>query len=83
MREDAAEQYLSYKLIDSNQDWNHHRVHLLTMIRVMKANGTRWGKPLGVAAQPPLSKSFWRRWSARPLLLRRAQSPQLLLQKKW
>jgi hypothetical protein len=21
MREDAAEQYLSYKLIDSNQDW--------------------------------------------------------------
>jgi hypothetical protein len=33
MREDAAEQYLSYKLIDSNQDWkakwfyitNHHR----------------------------------------------------------
>jgi hypothetical protein len=50
MREDAAEQYLSYKLIDSNQDWNHHRVHLLTMIRVMKANGTRWGKPLGVAA---------------------------------
>jgi hypothetical protein len=32
MREDAAEQYLSYKLIDSNQDWkakwfyvtNHH-----------------------------------------------------------
>jgi hypothetical protein len=33
MREDAAEQYLSYKLIDSNQDWkakwfyvtNHHQ----------------------------------------------------------
>jgi hypothetical protein len=32
MREDAAEQYLAYKLIDSNQDWkakwfyitNHH-----------------------------------------------------------
>jgi hypothetical protein len=32
MREDVAEQYLSYKLIDSNQDWkakwfyvtNHH-----------------------------------------------------------
>jgi hypothetical protein len=32
MREDAAEQYLSYKLIDSNKDWkakwfyvtNHH-----------------------------------------------------------
>jgi hypothetical protein len=32
MREDATEQYLSYKLIDSNQDWkakwfyvtNHH-----------------------------------------------------------
>jgi hypothetical protein len=38
---------------------------------------------LGVAAQPPLSKSFWRRWSASPLLLKRALSPQLQLRKKW
>jgi hypothetical protein len=46
MREDAAEQYLSYKLIDSNQDWkakwfyvtNHH---------------PELPKPSGEAAQTP------------------------------
>jgi hypothetical protein len=72
------------------------RVHLLTMnfpclqelppteplIRVTKASGTRWGNPLGVVAQPPLSKSSWRRWCASPLLLKGARSPQPLLQKK-
>jgi hypothetical protein len=30
----------------------------------MRASGTRWGSPLEVVAQPPLSKSSWRRWSA-------------------
>jgi hypothetical protein len=39
------------------------------------------GKQLEVAAQPPLSKSSWRRWSASPLLRRRARNP-LLLQKR-
>jgi hypothetical protein len=41
------------------------------------------GGSLGVVAQPPLSKSSWRRWSASPLLVKRARSPQLPLQKKW
>jgi hypothetical protein len=41
-----------------------------------------WGKPLGVAAQPSLSKNFWRRWSASPPLLRRAWNPPLLLRKR-
>jgi hypothetical protein len=50
---------------------------------VTKASGTRWGNPLGVVAQPPLLKSFWRSWSASPLLLKGARSPQLLLLKKW
>jgi hypothetical protein len=72
------------------------QVHLLTMnvpclqelplrsplIRATKASGIRWGKPLGVAAQPPLSKNFWRRWSAITLLLRREQNPLLLLWKR-
>jgi hypothetical protein len=34
-----------------------------------------------VVAQHPLSKSFWRRWSANPLLLRGARNPLLLLLK--
>jgi hypothetical protein len=37
------------------------------------------GKPLGVTAQPPLSKNSWGRWSASPLLRKRAQNPLLLL----
>jgi hypothetical protein len=48
----------------------------------MKASGTRWGRPLEVVAQPPLSKNFWRRWSASPLLPRGARNPLLLLQKR-
>jgi hypothetical protein len=44
--------------------------------RATKASGTRWGNPLGVVAQPPLSKSSWRRWSDSPLLLKGARSPQ-------
>jgi hypothetical protein len=32
MREDAAEQYLSYKLIDSNQDWKASGSTSLTTI---------------------------------------------------
>jgi hypothetical protein len=52
------------------------------LIRAMKASGTRWGKPLGVAAQPPLSKNFWRSCSASPLLLKRERNPLLLLRKR-
>jgi hypothetical protein len=37
---------------------------------------------LGVKAQPPLSKNFWRSWSASPLLLRRERNQVLLLQKR-
>jgi hypothetical protein len=40
------------------------------------------GRSLVVKAQPPLSKSFWRRWSASPLLLKGAQNPSLLLLKR-
>jgi hypothetical protein len=53
------------------------------LMRATKASGTRWGNPLGVVAQPPLWKSSWRSWSASPLLLKGARSPQPLLLKKW
>jgi hypothetical protein len=36
------------------------------LIRATKASGTQWGNPLRVVAQPPLSKSSWRKWSASP-----------------
>jgi hypothetical protein len=52
-------------------------------MRAMKASGILWGNPLGIVAQPPLLKSFWRSWSASPLLLKGAWSPQPLLLKKW
>jgi hypothetical protein len=48
-----------------------------------KASGTQWGSPLGVVAQPPLLKSFWRSWSASPVPIKRARNPQLLLRKEW
>jgi hypothetical protein len=48
-----------------------------------KGEWTRWGNPLGVVDQPPLLKSYWRSWSASPLLLKGARSPQPLLLKKW
>jgi hypothetical protein len=53
------------------------------LIRAMKASGTQWGSPLGVVAHPPLSKSSWRSWSASPLLLRGAWSPQPPPLRKW
>jgi hypothetical protein len=52
-------------------------------MRATKASGIRWGNPLGIVAQPSLLKSFWRSWSASPLLLKGAWSPQPLLLKKW
>jgi hypothetical protein len=52
-------------------------------MRATKASGIRWGNPLGVVAHPPLLKSSWRRWSASPLLLEGAWSPQPTPQKKW
>jgi hypothetical protein len=45
-------------------------------MRATKASGTRWVNPLGVVAQPPLWKSYWRSWSASPLLLKGARNPQ-------
>jgi hypothetical protein len=41
------------------------------------------GEPAGSRIPAPLLKSFWRSWSASPLLLKGAQSPQPLLLKKW
>jgi hypothetical protein len=38
MREDAAQQYLSYKLIDSNQDWKSVR-HGYPWVPTDQANG--------------------------------------------
>jgi hypothetical protein len=52
-------------------------------MRATKVNGTRWGNPLGVVAQPPLLKSFWRNWSASPLLIKSARNLQLPLRKEW
>jgi hypothetical protein len=53
------------------------------LIRATKESVTQWGSRLGVVAQPPLLKSYWRNWSASPLLLKGARSPQPLLLKKW
>jgi hypothetical protein len=72
------------------------RVHVLTMKfpclqempppePVEQGDEGEWdtvGEPLEAVAQPPLSKSSWRRWSASPLLLRGAQNPPLLLRKR-
>jgi hypothetical protein len=65
MREDAAEQYLSYKLIDSNQDWkarwfyvtNHHP-----------------GLPKPSGRQP--RHRDW--WNTEPTMQERIQLPELL-----
>jgi hypothetical protein len=65
MREDAAEQYLSYKLIDSNQDWkakwfyvtNHHP-----------------GLPKPSGKQP--RHRAW--WNTEPTMLEGIQLPELL-----
>jgi hypothetical protein len=40
------------------------------------------GEAAGSRSPAPLSKNFWRRWSASPLLLRRARDPLLLLRKR-
>jgi hypothetical protein len=40
------------------------------------------GEVAGSRSPAPLSKSFWHRWSASPLLLRGAQNPPLLLLKR-
>jgi hypothetical protein len=65
MREDAAEQYLSYKLIDSNQDWkaklfyvtNHH---------------PELPKPSGKQAK------YWLWWNLEPTMQEGLQLPELL-----
>jgi hypothetical protein len=65
MREDAAEQYLSYKLIDSNQDWkakwfyvtNHHP-------ELRKPNGKQ-----------PKHRSWW---NSEPTMQEGLQLPELL-----
>jgi hypothetical protein len=69
MREDAAEQYLSYKLIDSNQDWkakwfyvtNHH---------------PELPKPSG---KQPKHRSWW---NSEPTMQERIQLPELLVKIK-
>jgi hypothetical protein len=40
------------------------------------------GEAAGSHSPTPLSKSSWRRWSARPLLLWGARNPLLLLRKR-
>jgi hypothetical protein len=65
MRENAAEKYLSYKLIDSNQDWkakwfyitNHHP-----------------GLPMSSGKQP--KHRPW--WNTEPMMQERIQLPELL-----
>jgi hypothetical protein len=65
MREDAAEQYLSYKLIDSNQDWkakwfyvtNHH---------------PELPKPIG---KQPKHRSWW---NSEPMMQEGLHLPELL-----
>jgi hypothetical protein len=52
-------------------------------MRATKVSGTQWGSRLGVVAQPPLLKIYWRNWSACPLLLKGARSPQPPPLKKW
>jgi hypothetical protein len=69
MREDAAEQYLSYKLIDSNQDWkakwfyitNHH-----------------FGLPKPSGKQP--RHRAW--WNTKPTMQEGIQLPELLVRIK-
>jgi hypothetical protein len=69
MREDAADQYLSYKLIDSNQDWkvkwfyitNHH---------------PELPKPSG---KQPKHRSWWNR---EPTMQESIQLPELMLKIK-
>jgi hypothetical protein len=36
--------------------------------RATRACGPQWGNRREAGVQPPLSKNFWRSWSARPLL---------------
>jgi hypothetical protein len=52
-------------------------------MRETKASGIQLGSRLGVIAQPPLLKSYWRNWSASPLPLKGAQSPKASLLKRW
>jgi hypothetical protein len=69
MREDAADQYLSYKLIDSNQDWkakwfyitNHH---------------PELPKPSG---KQPKHRA---RWNTKPMMQEGIQLPELMLKIK-
>jgi hypothetical protein len=42
MREDAAEQYLAYKLIDSNQDWKSKWFYIEGPIRRPERWGSEW-----------------------------------------
>jgi hypothetical protein len=69
MREDAAEQYLSYKLIDSNQDWKAKRFYI---------TNHHPGLPKPRGKQP--KHRPW--WNTEPTMQEGIQLPELLARNK-
>jgi hypothetical protein len=69
MREDATEQYLAYKLIDSNQDWKSKWFYITN-------HHTKLPKPSG--KQP--KHQAW--WNTEPTMQEGIQLPELLLKIK-
>jgi hypothetical protein len=69
MREDAAEQYLAYKLIDSNQDWKSKWFYITN-------HHPELPKPSG--KQP--KHQPW--WNTEPMMQEGIQLPELLLKIK-
>jgi hypothetical protein len=65
MREDANEQYLSYKLIDSNQDWKAKWFYVMNH---------HLGLPKPSGKQP--KHRPW--WNSEPTMQERIQLPELL-----
>jgi hypothetical protein len=65
MREDAAEQYLSYKLIDSNQDWKSKWFYITN-------HHPKLPKPSG---KQPQHRSWW---NSEPTMQEGIQLPELL-----
>jgi hypothetical protein len=65
MREDAAEQYLSYKLIDSNQDWKARWFYVMN-------HHPNLPKPSG---KQPRHQDWW---NTKPMMQEGIQLPELL-----
>jgi hypothetical protein len=71
MREDAAEQYLAYKLIDSNQDWKSKWFYITN-------HHPELPKPSG--KQPKHRHRPW--WNTEPTMQEGIQLPELLVKMK-